>query len=149
MNSYEDFGVPLSTDILEGLYMGGTDESGEFIPKINYDLVITHYKGSEPYVLTKKEHRLCFPDSTIEFIDLAKLHLVVEDAFAIWKDGGRVLIRCQAGLNRSGLTTAIIPIESGFAPDQAIDFKRAKRSKHALFNHFYTDYILTKGEISH
>ena len=149
MNSYEDFSVSLSSEILEGLHMGGSDESGEFIPIINYDLVVTHYKDSEPYALTKKEIRLCFPDSSIEFIDLIKLQSAVGEAFGVWKDGGRVLVRCQAGLNRSGLTTALILIESGFAPDQAIDFIRVKRSKHALFNHFYTDYILTKGEISH
>ena len=149
MNSYEDFGVPLSSEILEGLHMGGTDESGEFIPKIDYDLVITHYKGSEPYALAKKEIKLCFPDSRIEFIDLIKLQSAVGEAFGVWKDGGRILIRCQAGMNRSGLTTALLLIESGFTPEQAIDFIRVKRSKHALFNHFYTDYILTKGEISH
>ena len=149
MNSYEDFSVSLSSEILEGLHMGGTDESGEFIPKINYDLVVTHYKDSESYALTKKEIKLCFPDSRMEFIDLTKLHSAVGEAFGVWKDGGRVLVRCQAGLNRSGLTTALILIESGFAPDQAIDFIRVKRSKHALFNHFYTDYILTKDEISH
>ena len=51
-----------------------------------------------------------------------------------WKQGQRVLIRCQAGMNRSRLIMALVLIREGYTADEAINLIRTKRSKHALFN---------------
>ena len=59
---------------------------------------------------------------------------IVRMAHAEWKRGQRVLIRCQAGMNRSGLIMALVLIREGYTAQEAIDLIRTKRSKHALFN---------------
>ncbi len=66
--------------------------------------------------------------------DPSDLQAIVRMAHAEWKRGQRVLIRCQAGMNRSGLIMALILIREGYTAEDAIDLIRAKRSKHALFN---------------
>ena len=59
--------------------------------------------------------------------------------------GKRVNIRCQAGLNRSGLVTALTLMISGLSADQAIDTLRAKRSSYALCNGEYEHWLLTEA----
>ncbi len=49
----------------------------------------------------------------------------------LWQGGEKVLIRCQAGANRSGLITAIVLMTDGMSAEVAIAKIRAKR-KFAL-----------------
>ena len=48
-----------------------------------------------------------------------------------------VLVRCQAGLNRSGLVTALVLLLAGWEPGDAVRHIRARRSPHALFNRHF------------
>jgi protein-tyrosine phosphatase len=63
-------------------------------------------------------------------------------AHADWKDGKRVLIRCQAGWNRSGLLMALVLIRDGHTASEAIDLIREKRSRHALSNFTFANWLL-------
>ena len=56
-----------------------------------------------------------------------------------------MLVRCQAGLNRSGLVTALVLIKDGFTPYQAIDLIRQRRTDIALFNENFANWLLTSG----
>ena len=53
-----------------------------------------------------EEMRYGFADASAEHFDTERLLRVSKWAFDRWNAGERVLIRCQAGLNRSGLVTA-------------------------------------------
>lgn len=46
---------------------------------------------------------------------------------AILKGGGRVLIHCRGGLGRTGVVAALILVETGVAPETAIQLVRAAR----------------------
>lgn len=52
--------------------------------------------------------------------------------------GGRVLIRFQAGVNRSGLVTALVLLGAGWEPRLILEQVRASRSPPVLSNsHFH------------
>jgi ADP-ribosyl-[dinitrogen reductase] hydrolase len=47
--------------------------------------------------------------------------------------GGRILIHCRAGLERTGTIAALILIEFGMSPQDAIDAVRRARGPHAIY----------------
>jgi protein-tyrosine phosphatase len=63
-----------------------------------------------------------------------------------WKQGDKVLIRCQAGWNRSGLITALVLIKDGMDPAAAIDLIRERRSPSALCNRSFAAWLVEQGE---
>ena len=148
----------LYSEILPGLYMGGTHDDDvvfkgqkENFHKKNFDCVITMYAWAQPCDWDVQELRYGIPDSEIKDIELSKLIEIAEWGHKKWLAGERTLIRCQAGLNRSGLVTALILLLNGMSPEQAIAQIRHKRSPVALFNKAYIDWILTesKSKIGH
>jgi len=147
MNDYEYFDIGLKSEILPGLVMGGTQEyniNPLKLPSLNppiYNLVVTHYEQAEKYHPKTKELRLCYPDSTIEFVNKKKLFKIVDEAHQAWSNGGNVFVRCHAGLNRSGLTVALILMREDYEPSDAINLIRQKRSHHALHNHHYVAFL--------
>lgn len=143
----------LYSEILPGLYMGGTHDDDvvfkgqkDNFHKNNFDCVITMYAWAQPCDWDVQELRYGIPDSEIKDIELSKLIEIAEWGHKKWLSGERVLIRCQAGLNRSGLITALILLLEGMSPEQAIAQIRHKRSPVALFNKAYVDWILTESQ---
>lgn len=142
------------SEVMPGLWQGGTRDShapnewlstnqGSVITKSDFDSVYTFYGDAEPVDWFVKELRLAFYDSSEFSIDPKRdLFHVVEAAHRDWVAGQRVLIRCQAGLNRSGLVLGLVLIRAGFDPQEAIDMIRAKRFERALFNQTFEDYLL-------
>lgn len=55
--------------------------------------------------------------------------------------GEKVLVHCQAGLNRSGLLAATILVKMGSAPSDAIGLLRAQRSPLVLCNESFENWI--------
>lgn len=146
------FGIPYAdhgwNEITPGLFMGGHDRIGGLgeypVVAVNvtdeFDLVISLYRrfgsGPNPQV---EHHYLNIPDGVLLAADAARCAELADTAAAAVKDGRRVLIRCQAGYNRSGLVTALTLMRLGHTADDAIALIREKRSPHALFNeHFLT-----------
>jgi hypothetical protein len=58
-------------------------------------------------------------------------------------DGGerKLLVRCQAGYNRSGLVVAFVLLRSGMDPVTVVDLIREKRGDYALCNAWFVAYI--------
>jgi protein-tyrosine phosphatase len=52
-----------------------------------------------------------------------------------------VLIRCQAGMNRSSLITAMVLMKEGLSSDEAIDLIRKQRSEYCLSNQHFVEYL--------
>jgi protein-tyrosine phosphatase len=46
-----------------------------------------------------------------------------------WQSGSKLLVRCAAGENRSGLITLLILQKHGIQTDEAVDLIRAERKK--------------------
>ena len=146
--------ISLYSEILTNLFMGGTDDEDVIhIPAriysrredLPFDSIVTMYAWARPADWNVQEFRYGVPDASIKEIDLNRLRQAVEFGYDRWKQGDRLLVRCQAGLNRSGLVMALILIKDGFTPYQAIDLIRQRRTDIALFNENFANWLLTSG----
>ena len=93
--------------------------------------------------------RFGFDDGDMtDFSPERDLAFLVREAHRDWKEGKRVLIRCQAGWNRSGLVTALVLIRDGYSPEEAIDLIRANRCSHALSNSIFERWLLEAADVN-
>lgn len=145
---------PLISEITSNLFMGGTADDDVIniaaqLTDIKYDhdfqTIVTMYAWARPADWNVQEFRYGIPDASINLVDLDRLRNAVEFAYLRWKSGDRILIRCQAGLNRSGLVTALVLIKDGHRPQDAIDLIRMNRHPEALFNQSFESWLLEFG----
>ena len=141
--------------IAPNLFQGGTDDEDVIhLAKTNnrprtdlpFDAIVTMYAWARPADWNVQEFRYGVPDASISDIDLQRLKQAVDFGYDRWKQGDRVLIRCQAGLNRSGLVTALILIKDGLSPERAIALIREGRGEDALFNNNFHTWLMEEGE---
>jgi len=111
------------------------------ITNLHFDTVATLYADALPVDWYVKEIRLGFYDHDKVDIDANDLEQVVSAIYQDWQAGKRVLIRCQAGCNRSGLITALVLIRHGFGAEQAINLIRERRSPNALCDRTFEQFI--------
>lgn len=153
----------LWSEILNGLYQGGTDEFDELgaqsrgeslrafanirtqVTKQDFDTVVTAYSQANPAGRNVKELRFTFHDGDMRDLDPERdLTFLVREAHSDWKAGKKVLIRCQAGINRSGLITALVLIRDGHSPREAIDLIRSTRCEGAITNSHFESWLLNE-----
>jgi protein-tyrosine phosphatase len=141
--------------IAPNLFQGGTDDldvihlaqtNNRPRTDLPFDAIVTMYAWARPADWNIQEFRYGVPDASIKDIDLDRLRQAVEFGYDRWKQGDRVLVRCQAGLNRSGLVLALILIKDGLKPAEAIARIRDNRGDDALFNRDFHNWLLTEGE---
>jgi len=141
--------------IAPNLFQGGTDDLDVIhLPVTNnrprtdlpFDAIVTMYAWARPADWNVQEFRYGVPDASIADIDLDRLRQAVEFGYDRWKQGDRVLIRCQAGLNRSGLVLALILMKDGLSAQDAIALIRENRGPDALFNNNFCNWLLNEGE---
>ena len=141
--------------IAPNLFQGGTDDldvihlaqtNNRPRTDLPFDAIVTMYAWARPADWNIQEFRYGVPDASIKDIDLDRLRQAVEFGYDRWKQGDRVLVRCQAGLNRSGLVTALIMIKDGLTPIEAINTIRDSRGPDALFNENFHAWLLKEGE---
>jgi protein-tyrosine phosphatase len=149
---------PLWSEVLPNLWQGGTAGNDEIIygtpnpnariTKADFDTVITMYAYAQAADWHVRELRYGIYDSDMKDFDYEELFELVRSAHKDWLKGKKVLIRCQAGWNRSGLITALVLIRDGMPAQEAIDLIRATRSPHALCNDDFVLFLL-KQEAEH
>ena len=141
--------------IAPNLFQGGTDDldvihlaqtNNRPRTDLPFDAIVTMYAWARPADWKVQEFRYGVPDASITDIDLDRLRQAVDFGYDRWKQGDRVLVRCQAGLNRSGLVLALILIKDGLKPAEAIARIRENRGEDALFNRAFHNWLLTEGE---
>ena len=146
--------TPLYSEVAPNLFMGGTDDLATidqaqelkyFNGTNEFDCVVTLYAWAAPANWGVEERRFGFPDANIIDEYLPTIVELAQWAHSKWAAGKKVNIRCQAGLNRSGLVTALTLMISGMSADQAIDTLREKRSTYALCNGEYEHWLLTEA----
>jgi protein-tyrosine phosphatase len=141
--------------IAPNLFQGGTDDldvihlaqtNNRPRTDLPFDAIVTMYAWARPADWNIQEFRYGVPDASIKDIDLSRLRQAVDFGYDRWKQGDRVLVRCQAGLNRSGLVLALILIKDGLTPIEAINTIRDNRGPDALFNENFHAWLLKEGE---
>jgi len=142
--------------VLPGLFLGGTPSEDDLatvlpgqsfgmpepnITKDDFDTVVTLYAWARPADWFVKEIRLGILDGTMSDFNLDDIRSIVLTAHADWKAGKRVLIRCQAGINRSSLIMALVLIRDGMSAKAAIDLMRSTRGAAVLANSHFVDWL--------
>ena len=146
--------IPLYSEVAPNLFMGGTDDLAtinlpqnlQYFDEGNpFGCVVTLYAWAAPANWGVEERRFGFPDSNIVNEYIPTIIELAQWAHSKWTAGKKVNIRCQAGLNRSGLVTALTLMISGMSADEAINTLRLKRSSYALCNGEYEHWLLTEA----
>ncbi|GAA2778290.1 protein-tyrosine phosphatase family protein [Streptomyces showdoensis] len=144
-----DPGAPWN-EVAPGLWMGGhhwRDVSGVSRPAVvgsEFDLVISLFTrpghGPDPAV---EHHVADTPDGPLTAAQIHKVQDLALVAAQAVRDGRSVLVRCNAGYNRSGLVVGQALIELGQEAEAAIGVIRRKRSPWALNNPVFEQYLTT------
>lgn len=148
---------PLYSEILPGLWLGGTDDDDTIdfaadvrenrrITANDFDAVVTLYAWAQPVDWFVPEFRYGFYDSDKIIVDHVALGMMVDFVMHHWKeDGKKVLIRCQAGINRSSFVMAFVLMRYGYSAADAIALMREKRSPYVLMNQSFEKFLLEAG----
>ena len=148
--------VELYSEILPALWQGGTEDDDSIyhgqkrLPTMSdprpFDAVVSLCAYSQPFGWLVKEFRYAFPDGPVDPQVYEEAERIADWAFLEWKSGSRVLIRCQAGLNRSGLIMGLVLLREKLPLDQVISLIRSKRGPYALSNNHFMDYLKRRAK---
>lgn len=152
---FEETITPLTSEVLPRLHVGGTDDSNtiDVAQRLTalserglFESVASLYAFSAPMGWYVHEVRFGFQDGPIDDTTKAKVREIAKWLHSEWKAGRTVLARCQAGINRSCLTMALVLLEEGYSATAAIDLIRDKRFRHALSNQHFVRFIFEEEE---
>jgi len=127
-------------EIVPGLWMSGTPD--KWLPDVeHFDLVVTCWKNA-PTTIETPELRVHFPDMPMLTPKAReRVHEAALLTATAVRDGKQVLVRCQAGMNRSGLVTGLALRELGFSGDAAVAIIRQNRWHQCLRNPAFESYV--------
>lgn len=139
------FEMPVITHVEGNLYQGGYVDSERGSPDLGdtFQSILSLYPWKRYKFAAKTEYK------ELELFD-SHDSLPVKKIFeaARWvneqKKKGKVLVHCQAGLNRSSLILAVALILEGKTPDEAIYILRDKRSPAVLCNPSFENFLRGK-----
>ena len=137
------YSAPLISHIEENLYVGGCINGVRLDD--DFQTVISLYKW-ERYLLgpDTERHEVTMYDSSVT-LPAEQLHEIADLAVDALDRGGKVLIHCQAGLNRSNLIAALTLIKRGRSAVDAIALLREKRSSVVLCNEAFERWLLAEA----
>ena len=123
--------------IIDNLWLGGNPVD---VKEFRYLVVVNH---APRYHIPNGTMAVVYPFDDGDWLpDLEKLHELA-DTVNRFVDKGPTLVHCSAGLNRSGLVTALALIKRGMQPVDAIALLRAKRGSDVLYNKTFSDWLMT------
>lgn len=135
------FSVPLFSQVAENLWMGGCPR--DVAPQ--FDTIVDLYCGERYKIRPSQIHVRCAMLDSPDLPEPALLDAVVE-MIGVGVERGPTLVHCQAGLNRSGLLTALSLIKfAGMKPGEAIAHLRESRCSAVLCNQRFEQYVLSRG----
>jgi hypothetical protein len=127
------------------IHLGGHDcqpSGGSCKVTDQFDVVVSLYSrtgwGPDRGV---EHHTHTMIDGDLDPSDHERIHELADRVVEAAEAGKRVLVRCQAGMNRSGLVTALALVKMGWEPDDAMDHMRSQRSPYVLFNESFVDFV--------
>lgn len=107
------FGGTTNEDVDFEVNDGGRFEHWAFITTEQFDTVVNMYAFAKSLDLFVKEVPFGIYESDTKDFEGDELHDLVVAAHKDCRQGKRVLVRCQAGMNRSGLVMALMLIREG------------------------------------
>lgn len=134
-----EFSVPLFSQIDGNLWMGGCP-----VEATDFDYIVCLYPW-EAYPVRSDQVRLSVRMYDASFVPPPALLYGLADTVNRLRLDGSVLVHCQAGLNRSGLVTALALIRAGMAPAAAIALLRERRSDVVLCNSTFERWLLEQA----
>lgn len=132
---------PLVSHIVDNLYVGGCIGGIELGDHFSHIFSLYKWERYSYDTAATKLYEYEMYDSE-EYPDLDTLDIVVPLAVEALNNGGKVLIHCQAGINRSNLTAALVlRAWKGLTSAEAIAMLREKRSPAVLANKTFLRYL--------
>lgn len=141
LHTGERLHVPLISHIVDNLYVGGHSDRADLGDFFSH--IFSLYVWGSPYVSHEdtQHHSVRMLDSATE--DTSLVNEIVPQIVEALEEGGNVLVHCQAGINRSNLTAALVLREwKGLTSEQAIAMLREKRSPLVLANKGFERFLL-------
>jgi len=141
LHTGERLHVPLISHITDNLYVGGHSDYADLDDFFSH--IFSLYVWGAPYKShpDTKHHSVRMLDSATE--DTSLVNEIVPQIVDALREGGNVLVHCQAGINRSNLTAALVLREwKGLTSEQAIAMLREKRSPLVLANKGFERFLL-------
>lgn len=138
-------GIPESPwdEIIPGLWVGGSERG---YPGRTFGAVISVYDWHRARGRWLPKEGV--PHISVPFFDNDEIHedtiRYLVDQVRFWRDGRgeKVLVRCQAGLNRSSLiVAAYLILVKDYEPRDAIGLIRERRGEDALFNPVFRKWL--------
>jgi protein-tyrosine phosphatase len=138
------------TEITPGLWQGGHDYQPDpdqyvldaCIAPGEFDAVFSLYRRHGIGVPDGIAHRTALiPDGPLTDDELAHVRALAVAVAQAHGSGRRVLVRCQAGYNRSGLVVGLALMRTGMTATEAIALIREKRGPHALYRQVFVAYL--------
>jgi protein-tyrosine phosphatase len=131
------FKVSLFSQIEGNLWMGGCPRGDA--PR-HFDYIVCLYPWEHYVVHEKQVHLQAQLFDSNDVPAKAKLVALAKTVNA-FVEAGPTLVHCQAGLNRSGLVTALSLMLRGRTAEQAIALVRAKRCGAVLCNDHFENWL--------
>lgn len=142
------------SEILPGLWQGGTEDhdvvgsprpDGHYERGYPFDVVVTLYADAQPVPWHVEELRFGYYDAALTEEATKRAVWIARYAHSRWLAGNRVLIRCQAGVNRSSMVMALVLMLTGYSAVDAIQLIRERRSPAILANEYFVDWLVTEA----
>ena len=134
---------PLVSHIVDNLYVGGCIDGVDLGDHFSHIFSLYKWERYDYDTEKTKLYEYTMYDSASMPVDTETLEKVVPLAVEALNNGGKVLIHCQAGINRSNLTAALVLRDwKGLTSREAIDMLREKRSEHVLANSTFERFLL-------
>lgn len=132
------FSVPLISHVEGNLWQGGC-RNGAPLPE-DFAYVVSLYPW-ERYALGPNTHRdeIRMYDAG-QMPDLRQLHAIARKVNE-YREKGKTLVHCQAGLNRSGLVAGLALVLGGMEPREAIALLRKQRCDMVLCNETFETWL--------
>lgn len=129
------FAMPIITHVRDNFYQGGFVEGIDLGD--TFDTIVSLYPW-EKYPANGKTYQYEMYDGGE--VDADTIERAAAMALAALDRGEKVLVHCQAGLNRSGVVAARVLMRQGMSADEAITLLR-KRSNQVLCNTFFERWL--------
>lgn len=138
------------SEVAPRLWMGGHEYiAGDGIWTMavvadQFDVVYSlHYREGYGPGAGVDHHVLEVPDDVLTARQIRDVEDLATSAAGDYAAGRRVLVRCRAGMNRSGLVIAEVLMRCGYTAPDAIAMIRRRRAPGALSNASFVAYLET------
>lgn len=149
-------------EVLTNLYIGGhlwevdgekkTSRHSNVSRDSSWGYVVSSYHSEAESSWPQCDQRLVLFDDTEKGLSdetWDRIKSVVEEIVFRHRQGQKVLVRCQAGYNRSGLLMSLVLMRLGHTADQAIHTVRWCRGRDVLANRVFERYVHEREDEYH